>query len=54
MRAEIIRQRVDSTGVSEAEINTSGSNIIVSIPGTPSAEQLKQIESSAMRIARSR
>ncbi|NBR26654.1 MAG: protein translocase subunit SecD, partial [Micrococcales bacterium] len=30
----VIRQRVDSTGVSEAQINTSGNNIVVSI-GTP-------------------
>ena len=44
----IIRQRVDSTGVSESTITTSGdNNIIVEIPGTPSAQTLALIKSSA-------
>jgi preprotein translocase subunit SecD len=44
----IIRQRIDSAGVSEAEINTQGGqNIVVSIPGTPDAETINRIESSA-------
>ncbi len=44
----IIRQRVDATGVSEAEINTQGGqNIVVSIPGTPDDETLRRIEASA-------
>ncbi|MDM4763239.1 protein translocase subunit SecD [Galbitalea sp. SE-J8] len=43
----IIRQRVDATGVSESEINTSGNNIVVSLPGNPSETQLSQIEASA-------
>ncbi|MBU6144162.1 MAG: protein translocase subunit SecD [Acidobacteria bacterium] len=43
----IIRQRVDSTGVSEAQINTSGNNIVVSIPGTPDKNTLALIKSSA-------
>ncbi len=44
----IIRQRIDASGVSEAEINTQGSqNIVVSIPGRPDDETLKRIESSA-------
>ena len=44
----IIRQRVDSTGVSEAQISTSGNNnIVVSIPGTPDDNTLKLIRSSA-------
>ena len=44
----IIRQRVDSTGVSESTITTSGdNNIIVEIPGTPSEETLALIKSSA-------
>lgn len=44
----IIRQRVDATGVSEAEINTQGGqNIVVSIPGTPDEETLRRIEASA-------
>ena len=43
----IIRQRVDSTGVSESQINTSGNNIVVSIPGTPDKNTLALIKSSA-------
>ena len=44
----IIRQRVDASGVSEAEINTqAGSNIVVSIPGTPDEETLNRLEQSA-------
>ncbi|MDE2408731.1 MAG: protein translocase subunit SecD [Actinomycetales bacterium] len=44
----IIRQRVDSTGVSEASITTQGnSNVIVSIPGKPDDNTLKLIEASA-------
>ncbi|MGW5237914.1 protein translocase subunit SecD [Monashia sp. NPDC004114] len=49
---DIIRQRIDANGVSEAEISTLGQdNIVVSIPGTPSAEQLDAIrKSSQMRF----
>ena len=44
----IIRQRVDASGVSEAEINTQGGqNIVVSIPGEPDDETLERIQSSA-------
>lgn len=44
----IIRQRVDATGVSEAEVTTQGgSNIVVSIPGTPDQATLDRIRSSA-------
>ena len=44
----IIRQRVDSTGVSESTITTSGNaNIVVEIPGTPSESTLQLIKSSA-------
>ena len=44
----IIRQRIDASGVSEAEINTQGpQNIVVSIPGIPDDETLRRIESSA-------
>lgn len=44
----IIRQRIDSAGVSESEINTQGGqNIVVSIPGTPDDETINRIESSA-------
>lgn len=44
----IIRQRVDATGVSEAEVTTQGgSNIVVAIPGTPDQATLDRIRSSA-------
>ena len=44
----IIRQRIDASGVSEAEITTQGSrNVVVSIPGTPDDETLARIQSSA-------
>ncbi|MEY5004107.1 MAG: protein translocase subunit SecD [Actinomycetota bacterium] len=45
---EIIRQRVDATGVSEATIKTQGANnIVVEIPGKPDENTLKLIRSSA-------
>ncbi|WP_077487846.1 protein translocase subunit SecD [Sinomonas mesophila] len=45
---EIIRQRVDGSGVAEAEISTqSGRNVVVSLPGTPSAETRQLIQASA-------
>lgn len=45
---EIIRQRVDATGVSESSVKTQGnSNIIVEIPGTPDETTLQLIRSSA-------
>lgn len=43
----IIRQRVDSTGVSESQIVTSGNNIVISIPGTPDENTLQLVKSSA-------
>ncbi len=44
----IIRQRVDASGVSEAEINTQGNqNIVVSIPGEPDDATRERISSSA-------
>ncbi|TPW71056.1 protein translocase subunit SecD [Schumannella sp. 10F1B-5-1] len=44
----IIRQRVDASGVSEAEITTLGNqNIVVSIPGTPDQATLQRIQSSS-------
>ena len=44
----IIRARVDSTGVSESTVTTSGNNnIVVEIPGTPSDTTLQLIKSSA-------
>lgn len=45
---EIIRQRVDGTGVSEAEITTQGAqNIVVGMPGTPDEETRELIQASA-------
>jgi preprotein translocase subunit SecD len=44
----IIRQRIDATGVSESEINTQGANnIVVSIPGKPDRETIQRIEAAA-------
>lgn len=47
----IIRQRVDGSGVSEAQISTqnttSGKSVVVALPGTPSAEQRNLIKASA-------
>ena len=45
---EIIRQRVDASGVSEAEITSQGqSNIVVALPGQPSQETLDLVRTSA-------
>lgn len=44
----IIRERVDASGVAEAEVTTQGaSNVVVSIPGVPDKETLNRIQSSA-------
>ncbi|MDO9398305.1 MAG: protein translocase subunit SecD [Herbiconiux sp.] len=44
----IIRQRVDASGVSEAEVTTQGAqNVVVSIPGSPDEATLNRIQSSA-------
>ncbi|WP_146341694.1 protein translocase subunit SecD [Nesterenkonia sp. NBAIMH1] len=45
---EIIRQRVDGTGVAEAEIAVQGSeNIVVNLPGTPDEATRELIQASA-------
>jgi len=45
---EIIRQRVDGSGVSEAEITTqSGRNVVVSMPGVPDSKTRDLIQASA-------
>ena len=45
---DIIRQRVNGTGVSEAEVTTQGSkNIIVSLPGKPDQQTIAMVESAA-------
>ncbi|WP_308796639.1 protein translocase subunit SecD [Agromyces silvae] len=43
----IIRQRVDASGVAEAEINTEGNNVVVRIPGELDDQTRARIESSA-------
>ncbi|MPV37733.1 protein translocase subunit SecD [Georgenia subflava] len=44
----IIRQRVDASGVAEAEITSQGgSNIVVGLPGTPDEETLDLVRRSA-------
>jgi preprotein translocase subunit SecD len=44
----IIRQRVDASGVAEAQINTQGSrNIDISLPGNPSQETINLVKASA-------
>lgn len=46
---DIIRQRVDATGVSEAEITSQGArNIVVGLPGQPSEETLDLVRTSAV------
>ncbi len=46
---EIIRQRIDGTGVGEAQVSIQGEqNILVSIPGTPDANTLQLIKASAL------
>ncbi|WP_435732229.1 protein translocase subunit SecD [Actinotignum sp. GS-2025c] len=46
---EIIRQRVDASGVAEAEITSQGgSNIVVGLPGHPSQETLDLVRNSAV------
>lgn len=45
---QVIRQRVDSSGVAEAEITSQGgSNIVVALPGRPSEETLDLVRTSA-------
>lgn len=44
---EIIRKRIDSSGVSEAEISTQGSNIVVSLPGNPDEATVDLVRQSA-------
>lgn len=46
---EIIRQRVDASGVAEAEITSQGgSNIIVALPGNPDKATLDLVRTSAV------
>ena len=46
---EIIRQRVDASGVTEAQISRQGGqNIVVSLPGSPSQDTLELVRTSAV------
>lgn len=46
---EIIRQRVDASGVAEAQISRQGGqNIVVSLPGQPSEQTLELVRTSAV------
>lgn len=50
----VIRQRVDASGVAEAEITSLGSsNIVVALPGNPSEETLNLIRTSSQMVFRS-
>ena len=45
----IIRQRIDGSGVGEAQVSVQGEqNIVVAIPGTPDANTLQLIKASAL------
>ncbi len=49
----VIRQRVDSSGVAEAEITSQGGrNIVVSLPGSPSEETIALVSKSAQMTFR--
>ncbi|MDX3102989.1 protein translocase subunit SecD [Nonomuraea angiospora] len=43
----IIRERVNGTGISDAEVAKSGSNIIISIPGVGQSEAIKLVATTA-------
>ena len=50
---EVIRQRVDASGVSEAQISRQGGqNIVVSLPGRPSQATLELVRTSAVMYFR--
>ena len=50
---DIIRQRIDASGVSEAEITSQGDNqIVVGIPGSPSQDTLDLVRQSAQMFFR--
>ena len=50
---DIIRQRIDASGVAEAEITSQGgSNIVVALPGTPDEATLDLVRESAQMLFR--
>jgi len=44
---DIIRQRVDGSGVAEAEVTTQGNNIVVSLPGSPDKATIASLQKSS-------
>lgn len=44
---EIIRQRIDASGVAESEITVQGSNIVVGLPGNPSEDTIDLVARAA-------
>ncbi len=44
---DIIRQRVNGLGVTEADVQTQGDNIVVSVPGATSREAVELVASTA-------
>jgi len=51
---DIIRQRVDGSGIAEAEVTTQGgSNIVVSLPGTPDKATIASLQKSSQLRFRS-
>ena len=44
---DIIRQRVNGLGVTEADVQTQGPNIVVSVPGATSREAVELVASTA-------
>lgn len=44
---DIIRQRINASGVAESEIAVQGSNIVVSLPGTPSQDTVDMVAQAA-------
>jgi len=44
---DIIRARVDGSGISEAEVSTQGNNIVVSLPGTPDRATVASLKKSS-------
>ncbi|WP_238581617.1 protein translocase subunit SecD [Demequina aestuarii] len=44
---EVIRNRVDASGVAEAEITTQGSNIVVALPGNPPQSTIDLVSQAA-------
>ena len=44
---DIIRARVDGSGVAEAEVTTQGTNIVISLPGTPDKATIASLQKSS-------